>query len=86
MTKYISNRLYVHLRVKYFFIRFCNFRKRDGRESRLEKRGIKQIEKELDIISFIRRQRITDFALELLFSKSERYFMRHHKRNVINSS
>ena len=47
-------------------------------------RGQDRIDKELDVATFIERQKISMIAMKTIFTKMERYLMTHDKSFVID--
>ena len=45
----------------------------------MEERGESLIYQELDIVHFIRKQKMYDIAMRLLFSKTELYLIKHQR-------
>ena len=55
----------------------CNFCIRDKRNKLFTKYGSDSIERELDIVRFIRRQKMFDIVFRQLFTRVERYLIRN---------
>ena len=58
---------------------------RNRRDRNAKKKGLRRIDKELDIDKFLQNQIKTKIAIKSLFSKVERFLIRNNKRFVIGT-
>lgn len=77
--------LNLNSRVPYAY-RFWNFLYPSKKESRMLRKGMRHIGKELDITNFITMQKTMRVVINTLFSKLERNLIRNNQQFVLNSS
>ena len=74
-----SNEIHEREKLSQYYFWSC---KRDRWRQYLKVR--KRVEKELDIVQILKNQTMFEAVLRLLFSKKERFFLRHHFKFTIN--
>ncbi len=49
-------------------------------------RGLERVERELDLVRYIKKQMMLDAVIELLFTKTDRFLLKNHAKFVLNKS
>ena len=62
-----------------FVVQVCKFFAGNPDKKKMEERGESLIYQELDIVHFIRKQKMYDIAMRSLFSKTELYLIKHQR-------
>ena len=64
----------------------CGRNKKSIKHAELKKKGMAKIEKELDIVNFIRQQKITQQAIKKLFNRFEYFLLKRQRSFVVDSA
>ena len=49
-------------------------------------KGLERVERELDLVRYIKKQMMIDAVIELLFTKADRFLLKNHAKFVLNKS